>query len=110
MPAAMDRQRHRELRERTSMAKKLKSAFVDNLYECYECGSYDWIELHHIFGGSNRKHSEECGYILPLCHRCHNKAKRREYQRMAQEHFEIDHTRTEFILLFGRNYLDMEDI
>ena len=39
------------------MAKKLKSAFVDNLYECYECGSYDWIELHHIFGGSNRKHS-----------------------------------------------------
>ena len=93
------------------MAKKLESAFTDDMFECYECGSYDWIEIHHIFGG-------EYGYILPLCHRCHNeppngvhhnKAKRREYQRMAQEHFEIDHTRTEFMLLFGRNYLDMED-
>ena len=54
------------------MAKKLESAFVDNLFECYECGSYDWVEVHHIFGGCNRKHSEEYGYILPLCHRCHN--------------------------------------
>ncbi len=100
------------------MAKKLESAFVDNLFECYECGSYDWVEVHHIFGGCNRKHSEEYGYILPLCHRCHNeppngvhhnKAKRRAYQRMAQEHFGVDHTRTEFMLLFGRNYLDMEE-
>lgn len=54
------------------MAKKLESAFTDDMFECYECGSYDWIEIHHIFGGCNRKHSEEYGYVLPLCHRCHN--------------------------------------
>lgn len=97
------------------MAKKLESAFTDDMFECYECGSYDWIEIHHIFGGCNRKHSEEYGYVLPLCHRCHNEPPKGVHHNKAaprisaQEHFEIDHTRTEFMLMFGRNYLDMEE-
>ena len=43
--------------------------------ECFLCGRNgrgDRLERHHIFGGSNRKHSEKYGLVVDLCgERCH---------------------------------------
>lgn len=50
----------------------VKSIITNDLTKCYICGSNQWIELHHIFGASNRKKSSEDGLVVPLCHYCHN--------------------------------------
>ena len=81
---------------------------------CYFCGRTDWIEYHHVFGGANRKKSTKYGFIVPLCHWCHNepggvhhnKENRLLLRRIAQEEFEKNiGTREEFMRTFGRNYL-----
>ena len=87
---------------------------------CYLCTRLDGyygrkqLQEHHIFGGPNRIHSEAYGLKVYLCiehHTCgpaavHNNA---EYMRLlhqdGQRAFERDHTREEFMKIFGRNYL-----
>jgi hypothetical protein len=39
---------------------------------CYLCGSRQWIEIHHVYVGSNRDTSDDYGLTVPLCHYCHN--------------------------------------
>ena len=82
---------------------------------CYICGRTDWIERHHIFGAANRKKSEEHGFVVDLCHWCHNeppdgahhnRERSNQLKRMAQSKYEETHTRAEFMELIGRNYLD----
>lgn len=92
--------------------------------ECWLCGrngNGDPLDKHHIFGGGNRKKSEQYGLYVLLCHsRCHengpeavhrNPATARrlhEYgQRRAME--EQGWTAEDFRLEFGRNYIDGED-
>lgn len=83
---------------------------------CFLCGSYNWIERHHIFGGANRKKSDKYGLVIDLCHYCHNEPPNgvhhnrqamlelRQYgQRKAME--EQGWTTEDFIREFGRNYL-----
>lgn len=83
---------------------------------CYFCGSYEWIEEHHIFGGDpNRRISEENGFKVFLCHWHHNEPpdgvhfNRRNRLRLQEEcqrrYEEMGHTRAEFIALIGKNYL-----
>ena len=80
---------------------------------CRLCGSSRWIEYHHIFGGAYRKKSTKHGYVVPLCHKCHNEPggvhynsnKSKILKREAQKHFEVSHSRQDFIDTFGRNYL-----
>lgn len=71
-------------------------------------------EEHHIFGGKNRKLSERYGlkvYLCPYCHRdnkggVHGNAGKMEHlQRIGQAAFERNHTREEFVDVFGKNYL-----
>ena len=73
------------------------------------------LDEHHVFGGSNRKNSEEYGLKVYLCHdhhiygleAVHNNARiRHELQRTAQKLFEKQHSHKEFMEIFGRNYLD----
>ena len=81
----------------------------------YVCGSYDWTETHHIYGGNpNRRISEENGFKVRLCHWCHNEPpngvhhNKKNDLRLKQEcqrKFEETHTREEFISLIGKNYL-----
>lgn len=44
--------------------------------KCFICGRYETeynpLEVHHIFGGANRKLSEKYGLTVLLCHNCHN--------------------------------------
>ena len=82
--------------------------------ECYICGRTDWIERHHIFGGSRRKKSEKYGLTVDLCHWHHNEPPDGAHhnkdinlflKRLGQIRFEKTHTREEFIKEFGRSYL-----
>ena len=94
----------------------MAGSIISEEKRCFICGSYQWIEIHHVFGGANRKLSEKYGLKVPLCHYCHNeppngvhfnKKNMRKLQAYAQAkamwHFRwsID----DFRAIFGRNYL-----
>ena len=83
---------------------------------CFLCGSYRWIEEHHIFGASNRKKSEQYGLKVFLCHECHNEpphgvhhnaelnnALKAKIQEKAMEYY--GWSVEDFIKIFGKNYL-----
>ena len=83
-------------------------------YKCYLCGRTTPTEKHHIFGGANRRWSENYGLYVYLCHFCHNeppigvhfnKTVRERLQATAQRAFEDEYSHEEFIEIFGRNYL-----
>lgn len=75
-----------------------------------------WLHEHHIFGGNpNRTHSEEAGLKVYLCQEHHLHGKFAVHNnndinvilhKMGQRAYEANHTRQQFIELFGENYLD----
>ena len=88
---------------------------------CWLCGrngSAEPLDRHHIFGGANRRKSEQLGLVVDLCHgschifgeraahRCRETAQAlHEYgQRLAME--KMGWSVEEFVREFGRNYLD----
>lgn len=102
----------------------MKSILQDKKeHECYICknflGEYrplPFLEEHHIFGGTaNRKLSEKYGLKVYLCDKHHTgsneavHAKNNDFdlrlKQIAQVAFERDHSREEFMRIFGRNYL-----
>jgi len=91
----------------------MKSVIQDKK-ECFVCKNTIGLECHHIFMGYNRKHADEDGLTVWLCHQHHNEPPdgvhfnrelRDELQRIAQRVYEIDHTRSEFMERYGKNYL-----
>ena len=86
------------------------SVFYEDLKTCCYCGSTYQITKHEIFEGRNRLNSMECGYVLPLCLKCHrqlqdDKEFNDKWKKKAQKHFEENvGTREEFIKIFRRNY------
>ena len=89
------------------------SVITDDLEHCFICGS-PYVEIHHIFGGANRKNSELYGLFVPLCHRHHNEPPAgvhfnaefmEKLHKLGQERFETVSSREEFIKIFGRSYL-----
>lgn len=88
---------------------------------CYLCMLLDGnhkkhivLHRHHIFGGPNRIHSEESGLTIYLCpehhlygklavHNC--KETMKLMHKLGQQAYEQEHTRQEFVKLFGKNYL-----
>lgn len=87
------------------------SYFYDDLGTCMNCGSTYEMTKHEIFEGRNRQNSMECGFVLPLCNRCHrNLQEDKEFgdkwKKRAQEYFETYiGTREEFLSIFRKNYL-----
>jgi hypothetical protein len=85
--------------------------------ECFLCGSQNWLEEHHVFGGNpNRKLSEQHGLKVWLCHNCHNEPPNgvhhnaKTNQRLkadAQRAAMIWHgwDKDTFRRIFGKNYL-----
>lgn len=80
--------------------------------ECIICGRP--AEQHHIFfGNPSRKYSEKYGLVVGLCAEHHrgptgphqNRENDLRLKLAAQTDFEKDHTREEFIKIFGRSYL-----
>ena len=90
---------------------------------CYICGRNGYLELHHIFGAANRKHSTEDGLCVYLCRPCHNEppngvhfnkermdALRRYGQTLYENNLIAEgktrqEAREAFIKRYGRNYL-----
>lgn len=106
---------------------KYKSALQDlSKRQCYLCAKLngdDWekpaLHHHHIFGGPYKKASEKYGFIVLLCpyhhegdirgnrEAVHDAKNSKLYSDMlkidAQKEFEKDHTRKEFIDVFGKS-------
>ena len=94
------------------MAKSLLS----DEKKCYICGTTNWLEKHHIFGASNRNHSEEDGCTCYLCRYHHTGSKqsvhmnaemawklKAETQRKWMKHY--GKTEDDFRARYGRSYL-----
>jgi hypothetical protein len=84
--------------------------------KCLICGSHEWLEWHHVFGGALRAKSERLGLKVRLCHYCHNEPPRGVHQnkeirlklqafaqKKAMAHYGWDRER--FIQEFYKNYL-----
>jgi hypothetical protein len=81
---------------------------------CYVCGYARDLEYHHIMHGTaNRRLSTRYGLTCWLCsthHRgrfgVHNNAElNHKLQEVAQTAFEKTHSHTEWMKIFGKNYL-----
>lgn len=85
--------------------------------ECYLCRRMTNTERHHVFNGPFRKKSEKYGYVVNLCHWCHNEPPdgvhfnqetdtwlKARFQRKAMK--ENGWSTEDFIREFGRNYID----
>lgn len=80
---------------------------------CELCGRWCALERHHVYGSSNRARSEHYGYVVNLCHWCHNEkggvhqdaAKMLALHQRFQRVFELTHTREQFMQEFGKNYI-----
>jgi len=85
---------------------------------CYICGSERMLERHHIYGGAYRKWSEAYGCWVYLCKHHHtgdmygnkdsvhfNGLMSLALKQKCQRAFEENHTRKEFMHIFGRNWL-----
>lgn len=89
---------------------------------CYLClrlennaRTYPITHEHHVYGGPNRAVSEAEGFKVRLCPRHHefgdeavhrNISNMRLIQKDMQQAYEKTHSRTEFMRLIGRNYLE----
>ena len=92
----------------------MKSILQDEK-KCYITGRKYGLHKHHIYGGPNRRISEEHGFYIWLVPELHNmsdmgihfdKAFDLAVKRECQRVYESTHTRAEFMALIGRNYLD----
>ena len=93
-------------------AKTFTERFGPGWVPCSLCGGTA-SEAHHVYGAANRKQSEIHGCVVPLCDVCHKAitdgkapAKDRLLKMAYQARFEQDHSRAEFVAIFGRNYID----
>jgi hypothetical protein len=90
------------------------TSIVWNEKKCFLCGSSQWLEKHHIFGGANRKKSEKYGLTVYLCHYCHNEPPNGVHhnasnmlllKKIGQDAFQKHFPDKDFLKEFGKNYL-----
>lgn len=82
--------------------------------KCFICGRSSGLEEHHIFGGPNRKLSEQDGLKVWLCYECHrtgryavhtNRPTMDWLHKVGQEAYEKRHKPGDFLKRYGKNYL-----
>ena len=94
----------------------MESIIQKHTDRCFICGSRQWLEWHHVFGGALRSKSERLGLKVRLCHYCHNepprgvhqnKEIRLKLQAIAQKKAMARYgwTIEQFIELFRKNYI-----
>lgn len=88
-------------------------SIIQTEQKCYVCETTQGLHKHHIFGASNRKHSERFGLTVFLCPMHHNmsdygvhfnKELDTHLKQLAQLKFEETYNKS-FLEVFGRNYL-----
>ena len=88
---------------------------------CFLSGVYGIVERHHIFGGARRDLSEKYGLVVELshgkhqadrdsAHRCGETADKLHRYGQRKAMLEQGWTVEEFRLVFGRNYLDEDEL
>ena len=91
-----------------------KSILQEDNEICFLCGRWGASEWHHIFGGANRKLSEQYGLKVRLDHNCHNeppngvhynKKNMDALRKIGQQAFEKTYPDLDFRKIFGVNYL-----
>ena len=103
--------RNKPIKNKTNKQKQLEknrySIFTTNLNKCYYCGKEGKMDLHEVYGGSNRKRSIKNGLVVPLCRICHSNEKIIQYLRIKlQKEFEKTHSREDFIKLIGKSLIN----
>lgn len=91
----------------------MKSILQDEK-KCYVTEQTSGLHKHHIYGGANRKISEDNGFWVWLTPEYHNMSDRgvhfnKEFDTLlkqeCQTKYEETHSRDEFMALIGRSYL-----
>lgn len=103
---------NKPIKKASSKQKQLEknrfSIFTTNFNKCYYCGNEGKMDLHEIYGGSNRKRSIENGFVVPLCRICHSNEEIIQRLRIKiQKEFEKTHSREEFIKIFGKSLINL---
>lgn len=92
-------------------SEAMKRSIIQDEPVCFFCGTTNQLELHHVFGGANRKWSEKYKITVYLCKRHHmeahsDKATRRILQVRGQMAWEERYGNTsDFMAVFGRNFI-----
>lgn len=90
------------------LEKNRFSVFTTNFNKCYYCGKEGKMDLHEIYGGSNRKRSIKNGLVIPLCRICHSNEEIINFLRIKlQKEYEKKHSRDDFIKLIGKSYTNL---
>ena len=103
--------RNRGIKKVSEKQKQLEknrfSIFTNNFEKCFYCGkSNEKIDLHEIYGGSNRIRSIKNGFVVPLCRKCHSNEKIIMQLRIdMQKEYEKTHSRENFIKITGKSYI-----
>ena len=88
------------------LEKNRHSIFTDNFKVCYYCGMTKPIDIHEVYGGSNRQRSMKYGLCVPLCRECHsNEYIIKDLRVWCQKQYERTHSREEFIKIIGKSYI-----
>ena len=99
------------MKKKSSKLAKLErerySIFTKNFNRCYYCNeSRGKMDIHEVYGGSNRQRSMKYGLCVPLCRKCHsNEIVIQDLRKWCQREYEKTYTRDEFINLIGKSYL-----
>lgn len=98
------------MKKKSSKLAKLErerySIFTNNFKICYYCGNSRTIDIHEVYGGSNRQRSMKYGLCVPLCRSCHSNVNIiSDLRKHCQKEYEKTHSRDEFIKLIGKSYL-----
>lgn len=100
-----------------------KSIVQNDEKTCFLCGrngARDRLEKHHIFGGANRKLSDEDGLFIWICgDRCHRNGRLSAHKsavtatllhEIGQKAWEKAYgSRAEFAKRYGKNFLEAEN-
>lgn len=90
------------------------NSILQDKKECFITHRTYGLHKHHIYGGANRRISEEHGFYIWLVPELHNMSNKGIHfnkdfdlriKRLCQREFEKTHSRDEFMRLIGRNYL-----
>lgn len=100
--------------KRNKLEKNRFSIFTDNFNQCYYCKrkvkENEKLDLHEVYGGSNRLRSIRMGFVVPLCRKCHSNEEIINHLRiLIQKEFEKTHTKEEFIEITGKSYIKGDD-
>lgn len=110
--------RNKSIKNKTIKQRQVEksrfSIFTNNFNICYYCKKEvidkEKLDLHEVYGGSNRLRSIKNGLVVPLCRICHSNEKIINYLRIKlQKEFEKTHTRDEFIQITGKSYIKGDD-